>query len=71
MTHWNKTIDFYGCFHIDREHSRTENANVIFFPNQSDESNNNQLQNHKTITSQQSKATAPGQQSDAGSGRAE
>uniref|UniRef100_A0A672NSC1 Ecotropic viral integration site 5 like n=1 Tax=Sinocyclocheilus grahami TaxID=75366 RepID=A0A672NSC1_SINGR len=37
MTRWNKTIDFYGCFHIDREHSRIENANV-FFSHQSDES---------------------------------
>ncbi len=27
---WNKTTASYGCFHIDREHSRTENANVFF-----------------------------------------
>ncbi len=37
MTCWNKTIDFYGCVYIDREHSRTENANV-FLSHQSDES---------------------------------
>ncbi len=30
MTCWNKTTASYGCFHIDREHSRTENANVFF-----------------------------------------
>ncbi len=29
-TRWNKTIDSYRCFHIDREHSHSENANVFF-----------------------------------------
>ncbi len=31
MTLWNKTTASYGCFHIDRKHSRTENVNVCFF----------------------------------------
>ncbi len=35
-TRLNKTIDSYRCFHIDREHSHSENANVFFFV-QSDE----------------------------------
>ncbi len=37
MTRWNKTTASYRCFHVDREHSRTENANIVFFV-QSDES---------------------------------
>ncbi len=31
MLRWNKPIASYGCFHIDLEHSHTENANVFFF----------------------------------------
>ncbi len=50
MTFWNKTTASYGCFHKDREHSHTENANVFFFV-QSDESF--QLRKAKTRDVQQ------------------
>ncbi len=30
MLRWNKPIASYGCFHIDLEHSHTENVNVFF-----------------------------------------
>ncbi len=32
MTCWNKTIHFYGYFHIDAEHSRSERANSTSEP---------------------------------------
>ncbi len=32
MTCWNKTIHFYGYFHIDAEHSRSEELIALVNP---------------------------------------